>query len=406
VSTVFKIQNINSSERSYYCSAKFKFLKIDLESKNTYNCHAAMSHPIDFEWLRHNPGNLFNTDVNVTERQMMLDNQRNPSCEQNCWKAEDQGAQSPRLISKGTKVTHTETRIAPEIIDLTIGADCNLSCSYCCKEFSSTWRRDIVINGDYKIDSIIDDRYTATTKDRVLLKISQPELKNTEDYQILLNEINLAAPTLKKLIVTGGEPLLNNFLIDNLQNLKLSKQCTVKIITGLGVSRSRFIKILNKLKHTPNLEIEISGETTEQLFEFNRYGAKWNEFVEKINLLKQNSINIMFNATISNLTVFGFKKFYEIFNKEKINLTFAYQPMMMAPYVLDDNTKQHLIQEFKSLPLDMIESLTKSITATPNEIERLAIRDFLKEFTARRKDLTLDIFPETFLQWLELEHVV
>ena len=365
-----------------------------------------MSHPIDFEWLRHNPGNLFNTDVNVTERQMMLDNQRNPSCEQNCWKAEDQGAQSPRLISKGTKVTHTETRIAPEIIDLTIGADCNLSCSYCCKEFSSTWRRDIVINGDYKIDSIIDDRYTATTKDRVLLKISQPELKNTEDYQILLNEINLAAPTLKKLIVTGGEPLLNNFLIDNLQNLKLSKQCTVKIITGLGVSRSRFIKILNKLKHTPNLEIEISGETTEQLFEFNRYGAKWNEFVEKINLLKQNSINIMFNATISNLTVFGFKKFYEIFNKEKINLTFAYQPMMMAPYVLDDNTKQHLIQEFKSLPLDMIESLTKSITATPNEIERLAIRDFLKEFTARRKDLTLDIFPETFLQWLELEHVV
>ena len=200
--------------------------------------------------------------------------------------------------------------------------------------------------------------------------------------------------------------MLNNFLIDNLQNLELSKQCIVEIITGLGVSTSRFIKIIDKLKHMPNLVIILSGETTEQLFEFNRYGAKWNEFVEKINLLKQNSINIMFNATISNLTVFGFKKFYEVFNKEKINLTFAYQPMMMAPYVLDDDTKQHLIQEFKSLPSDMIESLTKSITATPNEIERLAIRDFLKEFTARRKDLTLDIFPETFLQWLELEHVV
>ena len=240
----------------------------------------------------------------------------------------------------------------------------------------------------------------------MLLKISQPELKNTNDYQILLNEINLAAPTLKRLIITGGEPFLNNFLVDNLQHLKLSKQCTVEIFTGLGVSMLRFIKILDKLKHVPNLIITISGETTEQLFEFNRYGAKWNEFVAKIEMLKQNDIDIMFNATISNLTVFGFKKFYEVFNKEKINLTFAYQPMMMAPYVLDDDTKQHLIQEFKSLPLDMIESLTKSITATPNETERSAIQNFLLEFTARRKDLTLNVFPKTFLQWLKLEHVV
>ena len=406
MSRVFKIQNIDSSERSYYCSAKFKFLKIDLESKNTYNCHAAMPHPIDFEWLSKNSGNLFNTNVNVAERQMMLDNQRNPSCEQNCWKAEDYGAQSPRLISKGAEVTHTVTRISPETIDLSIGADCNLSCSYCCKEFSSTWRRDIVNNGDYKINGIVDDRYTATDKDRVLLKISQSELKNTKDYRILLNEIKLAAPTLKKLIVTGGEPFLNNFLIENLQHLALSKQCTVEIITGLGVSMSRFVKTLDKLKHISNLVIIISGETTEQLFEFNRYGAKWNEFVAKIDLLKQNSINIMFNATISNLTVFGFKKFYEVFHKEKINLTFAYQPMMMAPYVLDNDTKQYLIQEFELLPREMAESLTKSITATPNEIERLAIRDFLIEFTARRRDLTLSIFPETFLQWLELEHVV
>jgi hypothetical protein len=69
--------------RDYYCSMKFKFLKIDLESTTTYNCHAASPHSVDFNWLKNNPGNLFNTNVNVAERQMMLENKRNSSCEQN-----------------------------------------------------------------------------------------------------------------------------------------------------------------------------------------------------------------------------------------------------------------------------------------------------------------------------------
>ena len=137
---------MSGPERDYYCSYKFKFLKIDLESKTTYNCHAAAPHPIDFDWLNNNPGQLFNTDTSINERQQMLNNQRNDSCEQNCWRAEDSGAQSPRLYQGGAKRTHDQLITHPEIIDLTVGGDCNLTCSYCCKEFSSAWRRDIVNN--------------------------------------------------------------------------------------------------------------------------------------------------------------------------------------------------------------------------------------------------------------------
>ena len=100
-------------ERDYYCSYKFKYLKIDLVSNKTLNCHAAKSHAIDFDWLGKNPGQLFNTDVNVDERQMMLLNQRNTSCEQNCWPLEDKGAVSPRLWQHGQIKTHTDVYAQP-----------------------------------------------------------------------------------------------------------------------------------------------------------------------------------------------------------------------------------------------------------------------------------------------------
>ena len=74
-----------SVDRDYYCSYKFKYLKVDLVSNATYNCHAAKQHAIDFEWLADNKGNLFNTEINIAERQMMMANQRNSSCEENCW---------------------------------------------------------------------------------------------------------------------------------------------------------------------------------------------------------------------------------------------------------------------------------------------------------------------------------
>ena len=146
------------TNRDYYCSMKFKFLKIDLPSKTIYNCHAAAPHRIDFDWLEENPGNLFNTPVNVYEREQMLRNERNKSCEQNCWIAEDAGAVSPRINQNGIEQTHTDPVTDPEIIDLTIGIDCNLTCSYCCKEYSNSWRRDIINNGNYELTNNTDVR--------------------------------------------------------------------------------------------------------------------------------------------------------------------------------------------------------------------------------------------------------
>lgn len=393
------------TDRNYYCSMKFKFLKIDLASKTTYVCHAARPHNIDFDWLKENPGNLFNTPVNVLEREQMLRNERNTSCEQNCWRAEDVGAISPRIHQQGIEKTHTETVTDPEIIDLTIGIDCNLTCSYCCKEYSNAWRRDVVKNGNYELTDYDDPRYQTSIKDKALLAISQPELKKTEHYQILLKEIENASSKLKKLIITGGEPLLDNQLISTLETLNLKSNAVIELYTGLGVSESRFKTMLEKLKNVKNLLIKISAENVNTHLEFNRYGIVWEEFQKKIDLLRESKINFQFHCTLSNLSIFGFKDFYNHFKDDKIVVTFAYQPAMMAPYVLDEKSKKELITSLETLPKEVSAPIVLSIQNKPKDIERTNIKEFLLEFTKRR-NLKLDIFPKSFLEWLQLEKML
>jgi organic radical activating enzyme len=393
------------TNRDYYCSMKFKFLKIDLPSKTIYNCHAAAPHRIDFDWLEENPGNLFNTPVNVYEREQMLRNERNKSCEQNCWIAEDAGAVSPRINQNGIEQTHTDPVTDPEIIDLTIGIDCNLTCSYCCKEYSNSWRRDIINNGNYELTNNTDVRFQGTVKDRVLLGISQPQLKHTRHYQILLKEIERASSKLKKLVITGGEPLLDNQLLSILETLKLKTDAKIELYTGLGMSELRFKNMISKLKNVKNLLIKVSAENIQSHLEFNRYGIVWADFKKKIELMKESNIPFQFHCTLSNLSLFGFKEFYNYYKNEKIDVTFAYQPRMMAPYVLDDISKTTIKDAIELLPKEVKDPIIKSIKNTPTELEKLNIKEFLLEFTKRRQ-LTLEIFPKSFLEWLQLEKML
>jgi len=390
----------SENKRSYYCSQKFRYLKIDLEAMTTLNCHAAATHSVDFEWLAANPGQLFNNERSVSERKMMLLNQRNSSCEQNCWPAEDRGAISPRIYSNGVEKTHTQVNTQPETIDLTIGTNCNLTCSYCCKEYSSAWRKDIADNGSYDIEDN-QSRYNITPKDRVLSKLSQSEIKSSKKYNILLEEIKLAAPTLQTLTITGGEPLLDNHLLSTIKDLDLSAVAVVEIYTGLGVSMSRFIKIVEKLKLIPNLTLKVSAESTGANLEFNRYGNKWNEVIEKLKILKDNGIYVRLCSTLSNLTLMGFADFYQTFSKDyKISVTFVNHPSMMAVHVLDDETKLQIKKSLENFPDSITAPILTSMQSTPTEKEVYQLKQFLTQFIQRRPQLNINIYPKSFVNWI------
>ena len=384
---------------------KFRYLKIDLTSQTTYNCHAALPHRIDFKWLNSNPGNLFNSDVNIAERRMMLRNERNSSCETNCWHAEDNGAVSPRMYQCGEDKTHFEPITTPEILDLTLNSECNLTCSYCCKEFSNSWRRDLIDNGEYLLSNFDDYRYRLTKEDKILNLVSQQEMHSSSRFQTLLNEIRSFAPKLKRLDITGGEPMLDNQLLDMLESFNLSSECEINLYTGLGVNEKRFEKIITALEKIPNVCIKVSAESVGEMLEFNRYGIKYNEFQRKIDILNR-AIKWSFHCTITNLNVLGFVDFYNQFPTVPKTITFGYQPRFLSPYVMDVGTKEMVKQDIAKLPSLVSQPILQSLESTPTEEQRIGLREFLCQFVERRKNLNLNIFPETFLLWTGVKNVV
>ncbi len=398
MSAIINIIPSDSSNRDYYCSMKFRMMKVDVEKKITYNCDPAKGHVVDFDWLEKNPGQLFNTEVNVTERRMMLNNERNPSCEQNCWPAEDIGAVSPRISRNGTIKTHFEPVTYPENIDLTIGSDCNLTCSYCLKEYSSAWRQDLLINGSYNSVIVDDDRYTLNIKDKVISNLNQNTKHNSKHAQLLYKELSLISDKLTGIVITGGEPFLNNSLLNIIEGIGPIPD--IKIFTGLGVEHKRFISVLDKLKDYNNVRLMVSAEGLGKFLEFNRYGIKYDAFLKKIELMEQYKIKFSFHSTLSNLSLFDFINFYNKFSSTIESFEMVAQPTFMAAHVMDNDSKNLIIEQLTNSNFHGKQQIIQSLDAVPTTLQIQNLRNFLIEFTKRRPDINTDIFPKSFMEWM------
>ena len=371
-----------------------------------YNCHASKAQAVDFAWLSKASNDLFNTPTNVHERSMMLRNERNASCEQNCWKAEDNGGISPRLWQHGDVKSHDIVKIAPTIIDLTINSNCNLTCTYCCKEFSSGWLKDIM-HKEYAYsapDIDLINRNTVTLRDTISTKIKQAEFKQSSKYQALLGSIVDYSSELEELIITGGEPFADNNLFDVIEQLELNKTTKLTLFTGLGISFSRFKRYIDTLVklNGPSILLRISAEGINKHLEFNRYGVKWDDFLKKIAYLKMHKVNFVFHSAISNLSIFGFSDFYNYFKEYEIHTTFVYTPTMMGINVLDVESKTEIKNKISNLPDNLQQQIIRSMNATPTVQQKIQINEFLTQFIERRPELSLDIFPKSFLTWVGL----
>ena len=394
-----------TTDRDYYCRNKFTFLKLDVEQKSTYNCHAAAPHVIDIKWLQKNPGNLFNTDINVNERKLMLENKRNSSCEQNCYRAEDVGAVGPRILEGGPARTHLDPIATPEIIDINLTSECNLACSYCNKVFSTAWRRDLVQHGDYvDLDSTGYNApsYKLTSIDKITSRLSQSEKKHSKHTDLILNEFALLSTDVKKIIITGGEPFLNNFLFELLDLVKHVNE--IKIFTGLGLSCGRFYDVINKLQNYPNVLVCVSAENLGDLYEFNRNGARWNDTCFMLDQLKKSTISTMIHSTLSCLTIHGFPEFLNQYSDWTREIDVVHVPTFMPMNVVDDESKEKIIHDLHKHEFKNKDHIISSLKIDPTEQQRQHLKSFLQQFSVRRS-LNLNIFPKSFLKWLDI-HVV
>jgi MoaA/NifB/PqqE/SkfB family radical SAM enzyme len=284
----------------------------------------------------------------------------------------------------------------PEQLNITLGSTCNLTCSYCCKQYSTAWNKDIKNNGAY-LDS---DRFRLLPIDSILSKISQKEQENSHEFLMLLNQIKLLDSP-KIVDITGGEPFLYNnlsVLIDN-----FSDQVEILLHTGLGVNHSRFKNQINKIKHRSNLKIIVSAENVYNFYEFNRYGNTYQNFESNLELLINSGLTPSFLSIISNLTVFGLEEFATKYQHLDITYDYCHDPDYLSVHVLDDISKEKLTQSLESSDISIKNEIIQSLWIDCTQEQQKNCSLFVKEFASRR-NLDLEIFPKSMLQWLN--HVV
>ena len=371
-------------QQSNYCSQKFWWLTVEPERRTMNSCCAATATKIDLTWLKNNPGQLFNTPEILEERRAMLNNELVASCEDTCWSAERRGLPSRRTIMASDIKTHTDMHATPSVLHINVGSDCNLTCSYCCKQYSTAWLRDVKDNGPY----FSDVRYTINNNDRIVLELGQVAIKNSNAYQTIIQEVQ-QLKSVEQIEISGGEPFLYNGLPDLVKGLS----GPVDIFTGLGVSTDRFVRILDQLPSKTTFTI--SAENVGALYEFNRYGNTWDQFRRNLDALAWR-FNYRFCSVLSNLTIHGFKEFQQEFGSDKNILNVCTDPDYLSASVLDAESKKLVNNSNYKYHNNEIKQ-TVSIEPTVEQQQKLKI--YINQFVTRRQ-LSLNIFPDSFVSWV------
>lgn len=388
--------------KDYYCSQKFWWLSVDLEKRETLSCCSSLPAKIDFTHLSINPGSLFNSPDIINERKLMLENKFVKSCSPTCWNAEEKGLLSRRLQMQSQIRTHSKILNDPETLGIIVGSDCNMTCSYCCKQYSSKWLQDLTNYGEYPVTSE-DNRYQLTKKDKILSKLSQKQLSGSEFNKQILKEIQLLSEkqSLTTVDISGGE----TFLYLDLENLikVLPKNLKVNIWTGLGVDPSRFNKELDKLSKHRDIHIVVSAENIESFYEFNRYGNSWQRFLTNLEHLQLRKIEYSFNSTITNLTIFGLLDFEKFAAINKINYNCCTDPDFLNISVLDQKTKDYIIDNLEHYSAQSQHIIKENIFNSPTPLQIKNFKNFIHTYVKRR-NLDLQIFPTNFFNWIKNEH--
>lgn len=140
------------------CLAKWKQVSLHLTTGHTNSCYHPPLHRIESADIDNRPQGLHNTAFKKLQRQIMLRNERPAEC-QYCWNMEDLGKLSDRHFRSGepwAAVDFDSIRNAdgtedwiPSYVEVNFNHACNLRCSYCSPQFSSSWADEVARHGAY-----------------------------------------------------------------------------------------------------------------------------------------------------------------------------------------------------------------------------------------------------------------
>jgi organic radical activating enzyme len=193
---------------------------------------------------------------------MMLKNDKPSECSY-CWNIEKHGELSDRHYRSGEpwaadsfdiikNSTGTED-IVPSYVEVNFNHACNLSCSYCSPQFSSTWQSEVERLGGYPTGTVHNDPSHFVGRNRPI-----PARDHNPYVEAFWAWWPTLYPQLKHFRMTGGEPLMdkNTYRVFDYVLALPNPDLHLNVTSNFSVDTGLFEKYIGYVKQLCNTQIE------------------------------------------------------------------------------------------------------------------------------------------------------
>ena len=305
------------------CLAKWKQVSLHLTNGLNNSCYHPPLHKIDERQLADNPSALHNTDHKKQQRKLMLEGERPNECSY-CWAIEDNGHISDRHYRSGEKwamdsfgdVVNAawDEDVNPSYVEVNFNNACNLACSYCSPQFSSTWQKQVDRYGAYPTTTPHNAPEHFDGGRRVI-----PQREENPYVDAFWKWWPELYPELKHFRMTGGEPLMdkNTYRVFDWVLANPKPDLHINVTSNFSVEPKLFDKYMNtvgKMCEGENIEHFmqfVSVDSFGQQAEYIRAGLNFDRLQRNVerfltDIPGRNSIT--FIMTMNNMSVPGIQE--------------------------------------------------------------------------------------------------
>ena len=273
---------------------------------------------------------IWNSEDLKVLRQKFINGEKPEECIR-CWTEEDAGMQSLRLQQdRNMKCDIEEPRVV--LLSLKLSNKCNLACRICGPYLSSLWQTQ---HEKLNIPLLPADYFETVSLDKF------------DDNR--RQALHTMSTHLRNVLIYGGEPLINDEVLDYLKFLvdsDLAKNIDLTMNTNGTVYNEDLIKVFSNF-HRVNLFLSIDDIGTR--FEYQRWPAKWSKIEQ--NLIKYSSLSAPFHVgiypTTSLLNIVTLEETLDELNKYGIPMMFnnlIHEPEILCLKNLPDDLKAEVIK--------------------------------------------------------------
>lgn len=340
------------------CLAKWKQVSLHLTTGMNNSCYHPPLHRISIEEIGRDPGALHNTTWKKEQRRRMLAEERPEEC-QYCWNMEDLGQMSDRHYRSGepwaaidfekiASSTGEEDDVIPSYVEVNFNHACNLQCSYCSPQFSSSWMDEVQRHGAYPTSTPHNDpTHFAGDRRPIATREHNPYLEAFWAWWPSLY------PHLRHFRMTGGEPLMdrNTYRVFDYVLALPKPDLHLNITSNFSVETKLFDQYLDYVKRLCATNIEHfmqyvsldSGNPSQA--QYIRHGLQFRRLWDYVHrylseIPYRNSLT--FIITMNNLTVMGLQKQLQWILDLRKNYSTTYQRVWFDTPVLRQPAWQSL----------------------------------------------------------------